>query len=106
MAVQDGILSGKIVIVTGAGRGIGRGEALECARQGASVVAAEFDAGAGQALVDEITESGGRAALVVGDVSDTAVADSLVATAVERQVGGVMAREIHHGRADRQAGAR
>lgn len=84
MAVQDGILSGKIVIVTGAGRGIGRGEALECARQGASVVAAEFDAGAGQALVDEITESGGRAVLVVGDVSDTAVADSLVATAVER----------------------
>ena len=33
-----------MVVVTGAGRGIGRGEALECARQGAAVVVAEFDA--------------------------------------------------------------
>src|SRR5919199_366734 len=39
-----GLLEDKVVVVTGAGRGIGRGEALECARQGAAVVVAEFDA--------------------------------------------------------------
>jgi NAD(P)-dependent dehydrogenase (short-subunit alcohol dehydrogenase family) len=72
------------VIVTGAGRGIGRGEALECARQGAAVVAAEFDADAGHAVVSEIEGAGGRATLVDGDVADTAVADRLVETAVER----------------------
>jgi NAD(P)-dependent dehydrogenase (short-subunit alcohol dehydrogenase family) len=78
-----GLLDGRVVIVTGAGRGIGRGEALECAAQGAAVVVAEFDAAAGEAVAAEITGAGGRAVAVTGDVADTAVADSLVATAVD-----------------------
>jgi NAD(P)-dependent dehydrogenase (short-subunit alcohol dehydrogenase family) len=79
-----GILDGRVVIVTGAGRGIGRGEAMECARQGAAVVVAEFDAEIGQQVVDDIAGAGGKAVLAGGDVADAQVADRLVSTAVER----------------------
>jgi NAD(P)-dependent dehydrogenase (short-subunit alcohol dehydrogenase family) len=77
-----GLLDGKVVIVTGAGRGIGRGEALECAAQGAAVVVAEFDPDAGEAVAKEIVGTGGRAVAVPGDVADAAVGDGLVETAV------------------------
>jgi NAD(P)-dependent dehydrogenase (short-subunit alcohol dehydrogenase family) len=78
-----GLLEGKVVIVTGAGRGIGRGEAIECARQGAAVVLNELDAAAGQSVVDEIRAVGGAAVADGGDVSDVAAADALVARAVD-----------------------
>jgi NAD(P)-dependent dehydrogenase (short-subunit alcohol dehydrogenase family) len=79
-----GLLEDKVVVVTGAGRGIGRGEALECARQGAAVVVAEFDGEAGEQVAAEITDADGRAVAVAGDVSDPEVADRLVAVACER----------------------
>lgn len=78
-----GLLADKVVVVTGAGRGIGRGEAIEIARQGAAVVVNELDVDAGQAVVREITDAGGRAVLDSGDVSDTDAADALIARAVE-----------------------
>jgi NAD(P)-dependent dehydrogenase (short-subunit alcohol dehydrogenase family) len=77
-----GLLDGKVVLVTGAGRGIGRGEALECANQGAAVVVAEFDADAGEAVVKEIIGAGRRAIAVTGDVADAAHAEALVTTAI------------------------
>ena len=83
-----GLLDAKVVVVTGAGRGIGRGEALECAAQGAAVVVAEFDPEAGEAVAKEIEAAGGRAVAVSGDVADSAVADSLVRTAVQ-EFGGL-----------------
>ncbi len=78
-----GLLDGKVVIVTGAGRGIGRGEALECANQGAAVVVGEFDADAGEAVVKEIVRAGGRAIAVSGDVADAEQAEALVTAAVD-----------------------
>ena len=78
-----GLLDGKVAIVTGAGRGIGRGEAIELARQGASVVLSELDADAGQSVVDEIVAAGGHAVLNTGDCSDTDKARSLVRQAID-----------------------
>jgi len=78
-----GLVDGKVAIVTGAGRGIGRGEAIELARQGASVVVGEVDAEAGEAVVAEITAAGGAAIVHLGDCSEIDKAQSIVATAVQ-----------------------
>ncbi len=75
-------LDGLVVAVTGAGNGIGRGEALEVAAQGASVVICEFDESAGTAVRDEILATGGRAVLCAGDCSEPDVGDAIVRAAV------------------------
>jgi NAD(P)-dependent dehydrogenase (short-subunit alcohol dehydrogenase family) len=79
-----GLLDGKVAIVTGAGRGLGRGEALELAREGAAVVVGEVDESAGAAVVDEITAAGGTAVLHVGDCSEIEHGQGIVRTAVEQ----------------------
>jgi NAD(P)-dependent dehydrogenase (short-subunit alcohol dehydrogenase family) len=78
-----GLMDGKVAIVTGAGRGIGRGEAILLAQEGARVVVNELDAEAGQAVVDEITHGGGEAALNTDDCSDYDAARRLVHQAVD-----------------------
>ena len=65
---MTGICEGRVAIVTGAGRGIGRGHAMELARQGAKVVVNDIggavdgtgnDVGPAQQVVDEIVAMGG-----------------------------------------------
>ena len=90
-----GMLAGRVVIVTGAGRGLGRAHALELARNGATVVVNDLnvslqgraeDAGPSPAdeVVAEIEAMGGTAMTNGASVSDWAAMEALVADTVER----------------------
>ncbi len=78
-----GLLDGKAVVVTGAGRGIGRGHALQFAKAGAAVVVNDIDAEVAAEVVDEIEALGGRAIANTGSVGRKAGADSIVQACVE-----------------------
>jgi NAD(P)-dependent dehydrogenase (short-subunit alcohol dehydrogenase family) len=87
-----GIVDGKVVVVTGAGGGIGREIALAMAREGAKVVVNDIgasvagegaDAGPAQRVADEIRALGGQAVASTDSVSDGASAARIVASALE-----------------------
>jgi 7-alpha-hydroxysteroid dehydrogenase len=75
-------LDDRVAIVTGAGRGIGRGAALALAEQGADVVLTARTAAQVEAVASEVEALGRRAVVVPGDVNDTAMLPSLVDAAV------------------------
>ena len=86
------MLDGKVAIVTGAARGLGRVEALELARCGARVVVNDLgvagdgigrDSTAADAVVEEIRSGGGEAIAHFGDVADWDDAQSLIKTAID-----------------------
>lgn len=87
-----GLLDGKVAIVTGAGRGIGREHALLLAREGAAVMVNDLggdlhgegaDPTAAYTVAEEIRSAGGRAEVNGGDVADWSAAEGLVASTVK-----------------------
>lgn len=85
---MDSDLSGSSVVVTGGGSGIGRAAALQFAELGAKVVVADVNGDAAKAVAEEITAGGGTAVVVAGDLTESAVVDEVVATAVA-EFGGL-----------------
>ena len=77
-------LAGRIAVVTGASRGIGRAAALALAREGAHVVALARTQGGLVELDDDIRKLGGQATLVPADLKDYAAIDRLGAAIYER----------------------
>jgi len=77
-----GILSGKTVVITGAGRGLGRAYAQAAANAGARVVVNDLDAEPARDVVRAIEAGGGSALLHVGSVADWDAARALIETCV------------------------
>jgi len=87
------IVAGKVAIVTGAGRGIGRGIALLLAREGARVVVCDIgasldgagaDVGPAQTVVNEIEKAGGEAIASTASISEPSNAEKIVAAALDQ----------------------
>jgi len=77
-------LDGKVAVITGAGRGLGRSIAERFAQEGARLVLNDIDEHTGRESLEVIQASGAAVELVVGDVALPRVAKRLVATAVRR----------------------
>lgn len=80
-------LEGKVALVTGSGRGIGRAVALKLASEGARVVINDLDQDPAMAVVEEIRAAGGEAVACQGSVSAPDFAERFVKTAVDHYKG-------------------
>src|SRR4249920_2893355 len=89
---MTGFVSGKVAIVTGAGRGIGRAIAMLMAKEGASVVVNDVgaavdgsgaDVGPAQAVVDEIKQAGGKAVANTLSITEPQNAETIIKSALD-----------------------
>ncbi|RJF91719.1 SDR family NAD(P)-dependent oxidoreductase [Noviherbaspirillum saxi] len=80
---MQGRYAGKVVLVTGAGRGMGKAIADAFASEGATVVISARTLSYGEAAVQQIRERGGKASLVNGDISDRAAVKAMFDDAVQ-----------------------
>jgi len=83
-----GNLEGKVALVTGSGRGIGRALALKLAREGSSVVINDLDEGPAEETAAAVRDIGGKAHVVAGSVTDERFAERFVQTALS-EFGGI-----------------
>jgi 3-oxoacyl-[acyl-carrier protein] reductase len=81
-------LSGRTVLVTGAGQGVGRQVSIDAAAHGAAVVVNDFHQDRADAVAGEIIAAGGRALALRCDVTDFDAVTAMVAT-VEEHLGGI-----------------
>jgi NAD(P)-dependent dehydrogenase (short-subunit alcohol dehydrogenase family) len=90
---MSGLLEGKVVAITGAGRGIGREAAMLCAREGAAVIVNDpgvaeggdgDDTGPAHATAADIVAAGGKAYANLANVADPAAAASIIEDAIQR----------------------
>lgn len=77
-----GICNGRVVIITGAGGGLGRAHALTFAAEGASVVVNDINREAAQKVVDEIKAKGGKAIANTSDITNYADSENAVKEAI------------------------
>ncbi len=77
-------LQGKVVVVTGAGSGIGRAIAIRFAKEGAQLVLNDINAESGESVVSEILAAAGTAIFLRGDASSEEDVSTLMQTASER----------------------
>ena len=76
-------LAGRVAIVTGAGRGMGHAVAVRLAAAGASVVVNDLAADAAQSTADQLVADGAKAIAVAGDVSKSAMVESMIKRSIE-----------------------
>ncbi len=79
-----GRLDGKVAVITGSGRGIGKAIAILFAKEGAAVVVNDIDAAPAQETVTEIQSFGGKAVVCVADITKAEEAQKLIDTAGEK----------------------
>lgn len=78
-----GLVEGKVAVITGAGSGVGRAACILFAEHGASVVAADINAGQAEETVAQVKAAGGAAIALGCDVTDSASVERAVMLAVE-----------------------